>query len=92
MQSLATGSNLAAPTTTTTTATTTTTTTQCDTNLVGCIDHKAVVIHAGSYEEAAAKVVPADAAGEWYFCRGVLDAEGAAFRTYDELAAAAARA
>jgi hypothetical protein len=34
-------------------------------------------------------VPPAEAGGEWYFCRGVLDAEGAVFRTYEELAAAA---
>jgi hypothetical protein len=42
--------------------------------------------------QALALVPAADAAGEWYFCRGVLDAEGAVFRTYEELAAAAAAA
>ncbi|KAI8470082.1 MAG: hypothetical protein J3K34DRAFT_521647 [Monoraphidium minutum] len=65
---------------------------QSDTNLVGCIDHRAVVVHGASYEEALARVPPGDLEGEWYFCRGVLDAEGAAFRTYEELAASAAAA
>ncbi|GBG00163.1 hypothetical protein Rsub_12982 [Raphidocelis subcapitata] len=62
---------------------------ESDANLVGCIDHHALVIQARSYEEALAQVPPAEAGGEWYFCRGVLDAEGAVFRTYEELAAAA---
>ncbi|GBF98497.1 GATA type zinc finger transcription factor family [Raphidocelis subcapitata] len=61
---------------------------QTDTNLVGCIERKARVIRARGHDEAAALMSinhPAEAAGEWHFCRGVLDCDSGAFRTYEEV-------
>ncbi|GBF97254.1 hypothetical protein Rsub_09945 [Raphidocelis subcapitata] len=58
---------------------------QTDTNLVGCIERKARVLRARSYEEAVAQLDPADADGEWLFCRGVLDTENMDYRTYEEV-------
>jgi len=62
---------------------------QTDTNLVGCIERKARVIKAPSYEEALATLSAEEAAGDWHFCRGVLEVETMEFKTYDEVAAGA---
>ncbi|KAI8470406.1 MAG: hypothetical protein J3K34DRAFT_458897 [Monoraphidium minutum] len=58
---------------------------QTDTNLVGCIERRANVIKAHSYEEAVAQLGPEAAGGEWHFCRGVLEVDSMEFRTYDEV-------
>ncbi|KIY94336.1 hypothetical protein MNEG_13627 [Monoraphidium neglectum] len=58
---------------------------QTDTNLVGCIERKARVVKARSYEEAAAQLPPEEAGGEWHFCRGVLEVESMEFRSYEEV-------
>ena len=64
---------------------------QTDTNLVGCIERKARVLRARSYEDAAAQLDPADVDGEWHFCRGALDTETMEYRTYDEVEAGGRR-
>jgi len=58
---------------------------QTDTNLVGCIERKARVIKAPSYEEALTTLSAEEAAGDWHFCRGVLDCESGLFKTYGEV-------
>ncbi len=59
---------------------------QTDTNLVGCIERKARVLKARSYEEALTRLTAAEAAGEeWHFCRGVLNCETGMFKTYEEV-------
>jgi hypothetical protein len=62
---------------------------QTDQNLVGCIERKARVLKAGSYEEAAAQLPAGEEAadGDWYFCRGVLEVDTLHFTTYEEVAA-----
>ncbi|WIA14550.1 hypothetical protein OEZ85_003067 [Tetradesmus obliquus] len=60
-----------------------------DTNLVGCLDSRATVVRASSYEEACelmqAVLPQAGRKGEWHFCRGVLDSASHTFRTFQEL-------
>ena len=58
---------------------------QTDTNLVGCIERKARVVKAASYDEALAQLTPDEAAGDWHFCRGVLDCETGEFLTYAQV-------
>jgi hypothetical protein len=65
---------------------------QTDTNLVGCIERKARVIRARSHEEAAALMSinhPGEAGGEWHFCRGVLNCDDFAIKTYEDVEAGA---
>lgn len=35
--------------------------------------------------QALAQLSPAEAAGDWHFCRGVLDCESGEFLTYDQV-------
>jgi hypothetical protein len=37
--------------------------------------------------QALAKLSPEDAAGEWHFCRGVLEVDTQEFKTYEEVEA-----
>ena len=60
---------------------------QTDTNLVGCIERKARILKADSYEQALIGLAQGDAAGEWHFCRGVMEVETLQFRTYAEVEA-----
>jgi hypothetical protein len=60
---------------------------QTDTNLVGCIERKARVVKARSYDHAAAQLAADEAGGDWHFCRGVLEVDNMEFKTYDDVEA-----